>query len=112
MTYYRLKQVDFDGGYKYSSIVSVNRETDRIRIYPNPTSGIITIDFPTGRTGNYVLKITDPSGKIYNEKLQISDKIVSYSSTLFEKLNAGIYFVEITDESGNLISIHKILKTK
>ncbi|MBK9192120.1 MAG: T9SS type A sorting domain-containing protein [Crocinitomicaceae bacterium] len=112
LTYYRLKQVDFDGGYKYSSIVSVNRETDRIRIYPNPTSGIITIDFPTGRTGNYVLKITDPSGKIYNEKLQISDKIVSYSSTLFEKLNAGIYFVEITDESGNLISIHKILKTK
>ncbi|MBL7897075.1 MAG: T9SS type A sorting domain-containing protein, partial [Crocinitomicaceae bacterium] len=112
LTYYRLKQIDFDGAFKYSSIVSVNRETDGIKIYPNPTSGAITIDFPSGRIGNYTLKITDPSGKIYTEKLTMSDEIVSYSTSVFEKLNAGIYFAEIIDESGNLISVHKILKAK
>ena len=37
--YYRLKQVDFDGAYEYSDIISVEvySRTNGIRVYPNPT---------------------------------------------------------------------------
>lgn len=40
--YYRLKQVDYDGGHSFSNIVSIHRTTlNDILIYPNPSRGII-----------------------------------------------------------------------
>jgi hypothetical protein len=35
-TYYRLKQIDFDGTFTYSHVVSVKRDEDPFRVYPNP----------------------------------------------------------------------------
>lgn len=46
-SYYRLKQTDFDGRYKYSAIIdAMVTETNQedILIYPNPTSGKITLE--------------------------------------------------------------------
>ncbi|TAK35083.1 MAG: T9SS type A sorting domain-containing protein [Saprospiraceae bacterium] len=39
-TYYRLKQVDFDGRFEYSKVVSVNKNKDAgsLSIYPNPAA--------------------------------------------------------------------------
>ncbi|MBK9592795.1 MAG: pre-peptidase C-terminal domain-containing protein [Crocinitomicaceae bacterium] len=110
--YYRLKQVDFDGDYHYSTIVSVNRKTDVVIVYPNPSSGNITIDFPKTCDGTYTIKYKDSLGKEFSEKAEISSEILSYSSSLFESLPSGIYFVEIADENGNLISIQKVIKSK
>ncbi|HRJ29850.1 MAG TPA: hypothetical protein PLV21_06285 [Cyclobacteriaceae bacterium] len=35
-SYYRLKQIDFDGTYTYSYVVSVKRGDDPFTVYPNP----------------------------------------------------------------------------
>jgi hypothetical protein len=44
ISYYRLKQTDFDGKYEYSKIRSVNLEmTDNLEMYPNPTNNQVTI---------------------------------------------------------------------
>jgi len=46
VSYYLLKQTDFDGEFSYSNIVSVdiqNSATNQIEIYPNPTENQITI---------------------------------------------------------------------
>lgn len=43
VSYYRLKQTDFDGNYTYSSIVAVNVEGKAIELFPNPVSGILSI---------------------------------------------------------------------
>jgi hypothetical protein len=110
--YYRLKQVDFDGNYHYSTIISVNRKTDVVLVYPNPSSGNITIDFPKTCDGTYTLKYKDSLGKEFSEKAEVSSETLSYSSSLFETLPSGIYFVEISDENGNLISIQKVIKSK
>ncbi len=43
--YYRLKQVDFDGRFEYSHIVSLNMHAEEgIQVYPNPFSGEFQID--------------------------------------------------------------------
>jgi hypothetical protein len=45
-SYYRLKQTDFDGKYKYSQVRNINIESSantQIDIYPNPTINYITI---------------------------------------------------------------------
>ncbi len=34
--YYRLKQIDFDGKFKFSEVAVVNFSTDEIIVYPNP----------------------------------------------------------------------------
>lgn len=42
--YYRLKQLDFNDTYKYSSIISIAVASDDLSIYPNPTTGLVHID--------------------------------------------------------------------
>jgi hypothetical protein len=45
ISYYRLKQTDFDGQYSYSQTRSIYRELEKsaLKIFPNPTKNYITI---------------------------------------------------------------------
>jgi hypothetical protein len=112
LVYYRIKMVDLDGTEKLSPIVSANRETDKILIYPNPTEGNIGFDFPSNQTGMYTIRYRNTVGQLFEEIVLLDDHLVSYTSTIFMDLPSGIYFVEITDENGNLISIQKVIKSK
>ena len=42
--YYRLKQVDYDGQFEYSKIISIDFSNDGIIFLPNPTSGLVQIN--------------------------------------------------------------------
>ena len=44
MNYYRIRQVDIDGKYTYSRIVSVKNEYFEIKISPNPVNDRLTIE--------------------------------------------------------------------
>lgn len=48
LNYYRLKLVDKDGSYSYSKIlaVSTDKPESDFMLYPNPTSGNLTLDVP------------------------------------------------------------------
>ncbi|TKT93290.1 T9SS type A sorting domain-containing protein [Dyadobacter frigoris] len=46
LTYYRLKQVDWDGTVTYFKIQSVNMTSPDFQIYPNPAKGILNIEGP------------------------------------------------------------------
>ncbi len=65
-TYYRLKQIDFDGHSSYSGIVSVLYTSDyeKIKIYPNPVSDILSIDMGEN-PDDTPLNIYGPNGKLY-----------------------------------------------
>ncbi|WP_158607197.1 T9SS type A sorting domain-containing protein [Pontibacter oryzae] len=69
VTYYRLKQLDFDGKYEYSTVVSVNVSTaidNQSRkgiVYPNPTSGIVTLNLSALPEGDYNLTVFGINGK-------------------------------------------------
>ena len=44
VVYYKLKQVDFDGTTDYSNTIAIrNSALDVVKIFPNPTSGIVNI---------------------------------------------------------------------
>ncbi len=89
-SYYRLKQVDFNGDYKFSNIESVNLDSpnSRYAIYPNPTSyNQIGIEIPYDRTE---VLIFDGSGQLIYQS--IKDKGLSKIS--LQKFYAGIYFVK------------------
>jgi hypothetical protein len=95
ISYYRLKQTDLDGKYKYSDVISVSCNQIRpenIIVYPNPASNNVTIELP-GNDQTFPLEIINARGQII------------YSGTITNKINlptneliSGIYFIKITTE--------------
>ena len=63
--HYRLRQVDIDKRFSYSSTVRVN-STGRasLSIGPNPTSGEATLQLSAGWTGSYECRIISASGAV------------------------------------------------
>lgn len=43
MSYYRLRQTDYDGNYSYSGIAAVQVEGKDVELFPNPASGVLSI---------------------------------------------------------------------
>ncbi len=93
VTYYRLKQTDYDKTATYSQLVDVscNGNGTSISIYPNPSSGRFMI---IGAEENAEITITNPMGKrILKQKAHaIGDEI-----NLSQQSN-GIYFIQISSE--------------
>lgn len=88
LDYYRLKQVDYDGNYEYSPIVSLFRKSNiDVNIYPNPTQGVLNI---TGIDEKSIVTIYEFSGKVIR-----SFENIPFVSIDIQDLNTGIYLVSI-----------------
>jgi hypothetical protein len=70
-TYYRLKQTDMDGAYKYYDPITVARPLDdQITIYPNPATNVLNISAAKGidsyqiydEAGRIMMKSTNSTG--------------------------------------------------
>ena len=97
ISYYRLKQTDFDGQYSYSKIRMLDfvRLTDRqVIIYPNPTANFITIEGAEAKIG--IIKIYDSFGQDVTSFTK--RMIINETKTMIDlsRLASGNYFV-ITD---------------
>ena len=101
ISYYRLKQTDFNGDYTYSSIVSVtyNQDDYSFSIYPNPNKGDLINLSINGYEQNLKAVITNISGQtLYSEVLNSNQKTIKPS----EKLSKGIYFISIIGDGVKL----------
>lgn len=66
ITYYRLKQVDYQGNFKYSKTISLSRNVKQtnIQVYPNPAQNDFNINIPSElELDNVSIEITDLLGK-------------------------------------------------
>ena len=91
LNYYRIVQVDFDGTFEYSEIVSVEVEGDEkpIAIYPNPTEGKITVEFLSGEPTE--IEIYNSIGRL------VKSFPAPTSMALLElsELETGLYFLKV-----------------
>lgn len=95
--YYRLKQMDMDGSYEYSEVVSVNmaKMQREMRIFPNPATDFITLNFDTDFTGQANLSLFDYAGKkVAGSSFQLDGQALSTSIDL-TGMPSGFYLVEI-----------------
>ena len=93
ISYYRLKQVDFDGKYEYSDIISVRSENDRLKrsvaVSPNPVTDFL---FVNGISDQAEYMVTDFSGR------QLMTGAVHSGQGLdVSKLSAGFYMMVIQE---------------
>ena len=102
--YYRLKQIDFDGSFGYSKLVSVSNIKDKhikFIIYPNPNHGEFTADISgVENNHNITILLTDNTGKlVYKSSLYIQDsQHTKVQIVPDEKIADGIYFCTLMIE--------------
>jgi len=92
-----------DFGLSSSVIEPIEEEATNIKIYPNPTSGKLTIDIPRINT-EISLSVININGQVLIRHKQTSNKVQLDIS----ELTKGIYFVKI--ESEQISEVRKILK--
>lgn len=99
--YYRLKQVDFDGRHKYSSMISVNgisAEETNLSVIPNPSEGAFTILINNVIQGAYTVYISNMLGEIvFKGEIKNNNKLVN-----IEHLSPGVYFVQAFNDEEKL----------
>ena len=103
LNYYRLKQVDFDGGFNYSKLISVYAETRSIptlHVYPNPSpkSATVRIQLTAVSDGtpvevNIVNAIGERIGSLTGTT--DSDGLVTIPDAIASKLSGGLYVVTV-----------------
>lgn len=111
ISYYRLKQTDFNGKNTFSQIVMVNYlfNKNSIRIYPNPSNGDdLKISFEDLENSEVLVVLRDITGKEYYSKLLIileNSEVIGIDPE--SKLAAGTYIITAT--SNNLLYSHKLI---
>lgn len=114
LSYYRLKQTDFNGQYKYSEIVSVEADDSKARVShvaPNPTESDINFDFYTPMKGELIYEIIDLTGRVIVSKSEMMEFGNTKVSVNLDETPKGIYFLKVSFEKTNLVSINKIFKS-
>ena len=110
---YRLKQIDIDNNYKYSSIVRIsgkNANTD-ILSYPNPFTSQLSININSPAGQSVGVNLYDAGGKmIRNETRILSAGNNSVTINSLDKLAGGIYYIEVKDETGVVLGRNMLLK--
>jgi|TARA_R110000782_G_scaffold80846_4_gene159913 hypothetical protein len=106
VSYYRIKQTDFDGRFEYFNIVPVKYNTsieeDEINIFPNPANqgGNISINHNFNSTDKVLVVLRDLQGKEFYSKVHIKinkDELIGVP--IDYEIPKGIYFIVATSEN-------------
>ncbi|MCC6323538.1 T9SS type A sorting domain-containing protein [Candidatus Nomurabacteria bacterium] len=101
-TFYRLKQVDYNGEFEYSVIKKVDYESivsSKLIVYPNPTTGLVIV---TGGEEETIFQFCNFYGQIIKESDQKNIDLSGYCP--------GIYFIRIKDDRGSTPTVKILIK--
>jgi hypothetical protein len=100
VNYYRIKAMDNDGQFKYTSILKVNTLNTKteLTIAPNPVKGgQLNLQLSSLTKGNYSLKLYNNVGQmVFNSQLSTEGGSISQSFSLPSAIRPGIYNLQVT----------------
>jgi len=97
--YYRLKMVDNDGNFKYSSIVVITLAdiTAVVNVAPNPVVNSVKVAITAPKTGAVTCKITDNTGRTIIRQSEKVHKGEGNTITIdMGRLSSGTYYLELS----------------
>ncbi len=95
--YYRLRQIDLDNRYKYSTVIRLTykeKETPHSIVYPNPASTVITISIGDKKLIGTMASVFDMNGKLL-QNITISGD--SQTIDISRYMN-GIYLIRLENK--------------
>ncbi len=114
VTYYKLKQIDLDGKFAYSKVVSVNAvkvsKLEFARIYPNPVNDKLNVVIVAPKADKVSFVVTDMAGKVV---LQQAASVAEGDNTIslnIQQLKAGNYLVKAICAEGCETAVNKFVK--
>lgn len=104
VSYYRLKQIDYNGQFSYSQVRSVNinpTHNPDIRVYPNPTMNLITLEtkYPVFEP----ILVYDVFGRNITSLLSIVESSKHRVVIDFSNLDAGVYSIQTLNTVSRIV---------
>lgn len=106
ISYYRLRQTDYNGESTYSDIRSVNISDDntRIEVFPNPVTDFVNINSSSDDLLN--IKLADANGKLILRR----DDVKQNLKINFTDYASGNYYLVVSNSIGDNIKTFKLVK--
>ncbi len=115
--YYRLKQVDYDGGFEIHQVEAVTINGDQkqqsdlnLAALQNPVRDQVQLNINASRSGDYRLTIMNAMGAVVQEQERYMEKGQQDLRIPFREAEAGVYFVKLKSAVG--FDQVKIIKTQ
>jgi len=117
ISYYRLKQTDFDGTYTYHSIIQINiEESDPYQVlmdtFPNPATDRVAVSLSAAQSMDGKLTVIALNGQHVIETSFPIRAGVNQKELSLTHLSPGIYIVEVSGSNGNSGEIVQLARTK
>ena len=111
ISYYRLKQVDYDAKFKYSDIQSVNFKFDPaevgIKIYPNPAiDNKFTVDYTKEKADQLEVYFYNSIGQLLHKEAWATNKGINTKEFYFPEISGGMYILELKASDGTSVKQH------
>lgn len=101
-SFYRLKNIDFDGKSGYSNVVKVNldKSNNDISLYPNPVrGGYVSFQTSDLSKGNYSVKVFNAGGQqVYTQRFTHSGGAINQTIQLPPGIKSGMYSMQLEKE--------------
>ncbi len=109
---YRLKQIDTDGGFEYSDVVTVGNVVNKLsQNYPNPFNPTTQISFSVAQASNVNISVYNAFGQkvteLVNKNMNAGNHAVNFNGS---NLASGFYFYRI--ETPNYTKTMKMMLLK
>ncbi len=95
--FYRVKQIDVNGSFKYSNIVRLNydlKDVPKSIVYPNPTQGLITVAIGDRKLLGTIATVIDVNGRVL-QQVKITAQSQSFN---FSSFTNGTYFIRLENK--------------
>jgi hypothetical protein len=101
--YYRLKQVDYDGSFEYSKVVTAKVGGDvQLRIFPNPAAGRVRV---TGPAQALQYTLFDATGRMLRRSPLTPPQQIDVAD-----LPEGVYTLRLETQEGQVLATERIVK--
>lgn len=95
ISYYRLKQLDYDGKFEYSKIIRVKGDQVVFKIYPNPAQDNLMV---SGIDGEQDLHFLNSAGRVV-----MATKVTTGKPVSIRSLKPGLYTIKVGSEGGKVL---------
>jgi hypothetical protein len=106
ISYYRLKQVDFNGAYTYSDVQVVNRPTlwqNEVVVSPNPVTDAANLLIDPLVYANPTIELRDIQGRVVKSFGKVEVRSFEQTKLNMQDVHAGLYFVYV-QENGRVVT--------